>query len=233
MDLIEPVEAELLRLRNPRVAHPLRTEIIAPAVRSAGPDQLRQSLDQHAQIQLALAQLLFELLALGQVSHDLDEPHQVPGFIAHRRRDSRSPEPFVPLAHHPTVVTGRAFLRHNLHLLIGGAQSHALRREHNLDMLSYELVAVIAEHVFAPLVPSGDDATRIGSKDGVILHPSDEIAIKLFAFIKHNLLCSRAAEAAPPEGGAQYVPLCERAARAPHWRAVEIPSTFSECTHSY
>jgi hypothetical protein len=49
-----------------------------------------------------------------------------------------------------------------------------------------ELVAVIAEHVFAPLVPGVDDAARVSGKDGVILHLGNEIAINLLAFMKHK-----------------------------------------------
>ncbi len=72
VDLVQPAEAQLRRLRNARVGHPLAAEIVARPLGFAGPDELGQRLGQLTEAALALAQVALRGDALGDV---IEGPH--------------------------------------------------------------------------------------------------------------------------------------------------------------
>src|SRR5262245_12620584 len=98
--------AEQGALGDARVLGPLRTEVIARAVRGRAPDQLRQRLGQVAPALLALAQRLLGALEGGEVAGDAKRPYDRAVLVAQRHLGGGEPahvavepDPLFLLAH--------------------------------------------------------------------------------------------------------------------------------------
>src|SRR5256885_11439809 len=96
MQMLGPAVTELFPLRTPGVLPPLAAEVVTPAVRSAGPHQLRQRLGERLVALLAFAQALLHRLDGRDIATDTDQPDDLTLAIAQRYFGRQDPV-LVPL----------------------------------------------------------------------------------------------------------------------------------------
>src|SRR5215208_211578 len=129
----------------------------------------RHVFDERAQASLGLLAEPLRLLLLRDVLRDLRDTPQFSLIIVQRRQDRGCPEPRSILAHTPVLFLGPAFAR-RFEVSLGPATHYGLFGEEHGEVLSDDLLRLIALEAFGTSVPAGDASLRVEREDGVIPH---------------------------------------------------------------
>src|SRR5262249_9731152 len=114
------------------------------------------ALDQQAEALLALAQLLLDPLALGQVARDLREADQLPPRVADGRDDHVGPEAGAVLAQPPPLVLEPPGGPGHLQLVLGPAPADGLLGVEAGEVLADNLLGLVALEALGAGVPGPD-----------------------------------------------------------------------------
>src|SRR5215208_7971917 len=127
----------------------------------------RHVLDERAQASLCLLEESFSFLLLRDVLYDHRETLQSALIIVQRRQDRACPEPGSILAHKPVLFFGPTFAR-RLEMSLWPATLYVLFGEEHREVLSDDLLRLIALEAFGTSVPTGDVSLRVEREDRVV-----------------------------------------------------------------
>jgi hypothetical protein len=96
------------------------------------------------------------------VAHDLDEPNQRSGFIAHRAEDAGGPKASLVLTYMPTLVFRPPDCGGRVDFSFGYVRSAIFRSEKDERTLSDDFVLGVAENAFGAAIPVDYLAAGVG-----------------------------------------------------------------------
>src|SRR5215208_4888859 len=129
----------------------------------------RHVFDERAQASLGLLAEPLRLLLLRDVLRDLRDTPQFSLIIVQRRQDRGCPEPRSILAHKPVLFLGPAFAR-RFEVFLWPATPYIFFGEEHGEVLSDDLLRLIALEAFGTSVPAGDASLRVEREDRVVPH---------------------------------------------------------------
>src|SRR5215203_4308998 len=130
----------------------------------------RHVFDERAQTVLCLLEVPLRLFLLCDVLRDHRETPQFALIIVQRCQDRVCPEPRSILAHEPVLLYGAAFAGRRLEVFLRLAQPGVFFCEECGEVLSDDLIRVIAFETFGTRVPACHAPLRVEREDGVIPH---------------------------------------------------------------
>src|SRR5215208_6045354 len=130
----------------------------------------RHVFDERAQASLGLLAEPLRLLLLRDVLRDLRDTPQFSLIIVQRRQDRACPEPRSILAHKPVLFFGPAFAGRRLEVSLGPATLYLFFGEEHGEVLSDDLLRLIALETFGTSVPAADASLRVEREDRVVSH---------------------------------------------------------------
>src|SRR5262249_34199795 len=123
----------------------------------------------------------FGLLALRQVTGDLEEAPDSPALVTQGGNDDVGPKPRPVLPDPPALVLEPALGSRPLQLLGGPAPLAPPWRGEAGARPAHALFGPVAVDALGPGVPGGDDALPVEQEDGVIPHPGHQLLEVFFA----------------------------------------------------
>ena len=128
---------------------------------------------------LALAQRLFGLASLGEISGHLGEPGQLASFVAERRDHHVRPESRSVLPNPPAFVLETPRIRGGAQLELGEPPGDQLARVEDREVLPDDLGGGIALDALGAGVPAQDVPVGVQREDGVVPDALDQQAIQV------------------------------------------------------
>src|SRR4051812_33713973 len=102
-----------------------------------------------------------QVLPLGDVARDLDEPAMVPMIAVHGVDSAKNEEARAVLTKVPALIFGCAVRESFRSLSLGNSRGAVLGRVKQIHGLSQHLIAAVAEKALRPRIPTADGALCI------------------------------------------------------------------------
>ena len=124
-------------------------------------------------------QLFLGLLAIAEVAQDLGEADMIAIAVVEGEDEAAGPEQGAVFSLVIAFVQAPAFFQGFGKFMFGDAVLTVFVGEDDLGCLAADLFFGIAQDMFSPFVPAGDDALFIGGEDAVVFQAFQYVLIKI------------------------------------------------------